>query len=140
AGLFDGIAALKPLSAMLRLAPRSIPRASKNALPGTHKAQGQRRKRVALLTGCAQSVLDPAINDATISLLNRVGVEVVVPQGETCCGARVHHMGREEAALASARQNVDSWVYEIERGGLDAIVITASGCGTTIKAYGFMLR
>ncbi|MBX3584723.1 MAG: glycolate oxidase subunit GlcF [Rhizobiaceae bacterium] len=140
AGLFDGIAALKPLSAMLRLAPRSKPRASKNALPGTHKAAGTRKKRVALLTGCAQSVLDPAINDSTISLLNRVGVEVVVPQGETCCGSLVHHMGREEAALASARQNVDAWIHEIEHGGLDAIVITASGCGTTIKDYGFMLR
>jgi glycolate oxidase iron-sulfur subunit len=85
-------------------------------------------------------VLDPAINDTTISLLTRLGVEVVVPQGEGCCGALVHHMGREEAALASARQNVDAWTRAIEQSGLDAIVITASGCGTTIKDYGFMLR
>jgi glycolate oxidase iron-sulfur subunit len=85
-------------------------------------------------------VLDPGINEATISLLNRLGVEVVVPQGEGCCGALVHHMGREEQALASARQNVDAWTYQMENGGLDAIIITASGCGTTIKDYGFMLR
>jgi glycolate oxidase iron-sulfur subunit len=95
---------------------------------------------VAILSGCAQPVLDPAINAATIRLLTRLGVEVVVPEGEVCCGSLVHHMGREEQALASARANVDVWTREIENGGLDAIVITASGCGTTIKDYGHMLR
>ncbi|MBL8580143.1 MAG: glycolate oxidase subunit GlcF [Mesorhizobium sp.] len=140
AGLFDALPALKPLSAMLKLAPGSVPRRSRNSSPGLHKAAGTRKKRVALLTGCAQAVLDPGINDATISLLTRLGVEVVVPRGETCCGSLVHHMGREEAALVSARQNVDAWTAEIENGGLDAVVITASGCGTTIKDYGFMLR
>ncbi|TIS87923.1 MAG: 4Fe-4S dicluster domain-containing protein [Mesorhizobium sp.] len=84
--------------------------------------------------------LNPGINDTAISLLTRLGVEVVVPPGEGCCGALVHHMGREEAALASARQNVDAWTRAIDKGGLDAIIITASGCGTTIKDYGFMLR
>jgi len=73
-------------------------------------------------------------------LLTRLGVEVVVPAGEGCCGALVHHMGKEDAALAAARANVDAWTREIEVGGLDAIIITASGCGTTIKDYGFMLR
>ncbi|MEQ1942004.1 glycolate oxidase subunit GlcF [Mesorhizobium sp. VNQ89] len=140
AGLFEALPALKPLSAMLKLAPGSVPRRSKNSAPGLHKAAGTRKKRVALLTGCAQAVLDPGINDATISLLTRLGVEVVVPKGETCCGSLVHHMGREEAALVSARQNVDAWTAEIENGGLDAVIITASGCGTTIKDYGFMLR
>jgi glycolate oxidase iron-sulfur subunit len=140
-GLFEKIPALKPLGAMLKLAPGSIPEASPMASPGVHAAQGpKKRGRVAILTGCAQSVLDPAINDTTISLLTRLGVEVVVPEGEGCCGALVHHMGREEAALASARQNVDAWTRTIDQGGLDAIIITASGCGTTIKDYGFMLR
>ncbi|KRB20421.1 2-hydroxy-acid oxidase [Mesorhizobium sp. Root695] len=139
-GLFDKVPALKPLSAMLRLAPAAIPTASPMASPGIHAGQGTKKGRVAILTGCAQSVLDPAINDTTISLLTRLGVEVVVPPGEGCCGALVHHMGRDEAALASARQNVDAWTHAIEQGGLDAIVITASGCGTTIKDYGFMLR
>ena len=140
-GLFGKMPALRPLGAMLKLAPAVVPAASPMALPGNHPGQGaQKRGRVAILTGCAQPVLDPGINEATISLLNRFGVEVVVPQGEGCCGALVHHMGREEQALASARQNVDAWTREIENGGLDAIIITASGCGTTIKDYGFMLR
>jgi glycolate oxidase iron-sulfur subunit len=105
-----------------------------------HQGRGAKRGRVAILTGCAQPVLDPGINEATISLLNRLGVEVVVPPGEGCCGALVHHMGREEEALAFARRNVDVWTRQIEEGGLDAIIITASGCGTTIKDYGYMLR
>ncbi len=140
AGLFERMPALKPLSAMLKLAPASVPRRSRNSSPGVHAAVGARKKRVALLTGCAQAVLEPGINDATISLLNRLGVEVVVPKGETCCGSLTHHMGHEDAALASARQNIDVWTHAIEKGGLDAIIITASGCGTTIKDYGFMLR
>ena len=133
-------AGLKPFAAMLRLAPASVPAASSLSQPGEHAAKGEKRGRVAILTGCAQPVLDPAINAATISLLTRLGVEVVAPQGEGCCGALVHHMGREEQALAFARRNVDAWIREVETGGLDAIVITASGCGTTIKDYGHMLR
>lgn len=140
-GLFESNKALKPLAAMLKLAPAHVPAASPLARPGTRSAaKAQRRGRVALLTGCAQQVLEPGINEATISLLNRLGIDVVMPEGEGCCGALVHHMGREEAALASARRNVDAWMREIEGEGLDAIVITASGCGTTIKDYGFMLR
>ena len=89
------------------------------------------RKRVALLTGCAQSVRQPCSHAATVRLLTRLGVEVVVPRGEGCCGALVHHMGREAQALGFARRAVDTWTREIEGAGLDAIVITASGCGTT---------
>jgi glycolate oxidase iron-sulfur subunit len=140
AGLFERSAMLKPLAAMLKLAPASVPHASSTALPGVHRGKGAKRGRVAILTGCAQPVLDPGINEATISLLNRLGVEVVVPPGEGCCGALVHHMGREEEALAFARRNVDAWTRQINEGGLDAIIITASGCGTTIKDYGYMLR
>ena len=140
AGLLRRVPALRPLAAMLDLAPKSISAASISAQPGHHAPQGEKRGRVAILTGCAQPVLDPAINEATIRLLTRLGVEIVVPQGEGCCGALVHHMGREEQALASARRNVDVWMRELAQGGLDAIVITASGCGTTIKDYGHMLR
>ncbi len=132
--------ALKPLASMLDLSPKAVPAASVLAQRGPHLPQGEKRGRVAILTGCAQPVLDPAINDATIRLLTRLGVEVVLPQGEGCCGALVHHMGRQEQALAFARRNVDVWMDEIENGGLDAIIITASGCGTTIKDYGHMLR
>jgi glycolate oxidase iron-sulfur subunit len=101
---------------------------------------GQRPRRVALLTGCAQPVLKPSINDATIRLLNRLGVDVVLPKGEGCCGALVHHMGREHDGHVFARANIDAWMREIDGEGLDAILITASGCGTTIKDYGHMLR
>ena len=96
--------------------------------------------RVALLGGCAQKVLRPAINDAAIRLLTRLGVEVVLPKAEGCCGALVHHLGEEHEALKQARREIDVWTAEIERGGLDAIIITASGCGTMIKDYGFLFR
>lgn len=139
ASLFENSKALKPLAAMLKLAPASVP--TPLARPGARKVPtSEKRGRVALLAGCAQQVLEPGINEATVSLLNRLGVETVTPKGEGCCGSLVHHMGHEEAALASARQNIDAWTREIEGEGLDAIVVTASGCGTTIKDYGFMLR
>ena len=102
-------------------------------------AQGARRGRVALLQGCAQAVLAPSINAAAIRLLTRKGYEVVLA-GEGCCGSLVHHMGRDEQALAQARAAIDLWTREIETDGLDAILVTASGCGTTIKDYGYMLR
>ncbi|RFC62077.1 glycolate oxidase iron-sulfur subunit [Fulvimarina endophytica] len=140
ASLLDGIRPLKPMAAMLRLAPTSVPAKSAINEPGTHAAAGTRRGRVAILSGCAQSVLDPAINERTVALLNRIGVEVVVPKGETCCGALVHHMGKEDEAHRFAKQNIDVWCREIETGGLDAIVMTASGCGTTVKDYAHMLR
>jgi glycolate oxidase iron-sulfur subunit len=65
---------------------------------------------------------------------------VVIAAGEGCCGSLVHHMGREDEALSQARNNIDAWTREIEGAGLDAILVTVSGCGTTIKDYGFMLR
>ncbi len=138
AGIFDRMPGLKPLSSMLKLAPATVPQAPDTVR--THVAQSARKGRVALLSGCAQSVLDPGINAAAVRLLTRCGIEVVQPAGEGCCGALVHHMGKEEAALDSARRNVDAWMAEIEKGGLDAIIVTTSGCGTTIKDYGFMLR
>jgi glycolate oxidase iron-sulfur subunit len=140
AGLLKRVKVLEPFGAMLELAPRTLPKASDSAKPGTHPAAGPRRGRVAILSGCAQPVLKPEINEATIRLLARLGVEVVAPAGEVCCGSLVHHMGREAQALEAARRNVDVWLGEVEKGGLDAIIITASGCGTTIKDYGFMLR
>lgn len=140
AGLFKISAATKPLAAMLELAPASLPGTTGTAEPRQHAAKGQKRGRVAILSGCAQPVLDPEINETAIELLTRIGIEVVVAEGEACCGALVHHMGREEQALAQARNNVDVWAREADSGGLDAIIITASGCGTTIKDYGHMLR
>ncbi|MGL4811706.1 MAG: heterodisulfide reductase-related iron-sulfur binding cluster, partial [Beijerinckiaceae bacterium] len=128
------------MRAMLDLAPAQCPHRLAYEAENYFPAQGPRRARVALLTGCAQPVLDPGINDATIRVLNRLGVEVVLPKGEGCCGALVHHMGREGESHGQAANNIAVWTREIEQGGLDAIIITASGCGTTIKDYGFMFR
>ncbi|WP_026479403.1 glycolate oxidase subunit GlcF [Ahrensia sp. 13_GOM-1096m] len=140
APLLKAIPPLKSFGAMLELAPNKIAAPSAFALPATHAPEEEKRGRVAILSGCAQPILKPGINEATIKLLNRIGVEVIVPEGEGCCGALVHHMGREEQALDDARRNVDVWTREVEHGGLDAIIITASGCGTTIKDYDHMLR
>jgi len=142
AGIARPLAGLLPrrLSAMLALAPRHLPAPSRADRPQVFAAAGPRRARVALLTGCAQRVLSPEINEATIRLLSRHGAEVVVAEGAGCCGALTHHMGKEEQALAAARANVDAWSRVLEDGGLDAVVINASGCGTTVKDYGFMLR
>ncbi len=130
---------LKPLAAMLRLAPTRLPSGTKT-FPKVVPAVGMRRGRVALLTGCVANVLAPEINAAAIRVLVRHGFEVVLADGEGCCGSLAHHMGRAAPALASARQNIDAWMREVEGEGLDAILTTASGCGTTIKDYGFMLR
>ena len=123
---------------MTDLAPNTVPRASAMDRPQVFKAEGVRTRRVALLVGCAQRVLAPQINEATIRLLTRHGCEVVVSRGAGCCGALTHHLGGDAHALAAA--NVRAWTGEIARGGLDAIVINASGCGTTVKDYGFMFR
>jgi glycolate oxidase iron-sulfur subunit len=128
------------LAAMLALAPLRLPARSTMEGPATFRPQEQRRGRVAMLSGCAQPVLQPSINEAAIRLLTRLGVEVVLPKGEGCCGALVHHMGRDADSHAAAKRNIDAWMREIETEGLDAIIITASGCGTTIKDYGFMFR
>jgi glycolate oxidase iron-sulfur subunit len=128
------------LAAMLRLAPARLSCPSPVDRPQVFAAEGERRKRVALLAGCAQQVLAPEINEATIRLLTRHGCEVVVASGAGCCGALVHHLGQEGPALAAARANIDAWQREIDGDGLDAIVVNASGCGTHVKDYGFMLR
>jgi glycolate oxidase iron-sulfur subunit len=95
---------------------------------------------VALLVGCAEPVLRPEFRAAAERLLTRAGYEVATAAREGCCGALVHHMGRRADGLAFARANIDAWIAEIEGKGLDAVLVTASGCGATIKEYGFMLR
>jgi glycolate oxidase iron-sulfur subunit len=139
AGLLAALG-LKPLAAMLRLAPARLPPGS--ATPGRRvvAAQGARKGRVALLSGCVSPVIKPSINEAAIAVLTRHGIEVVLAQGQGCCGSLVHHLGREHDGLVAARANIDAWTKEIATAGLDAILITASGCGTTVKDYGFMLR
>ena len=127
--------------AMLRLMPSRLLNRSAHERQQSYAAQPSAHKgRIALLQGCAQAVLGPQINEAAIRLLTRHGIEIVPAPGEACCGSLVHHMGREHQALDQARHNIDVWTREIDGAGLDAIVITASGCGTTIKDYGYMLR
>ncbi len=124
------------LKGMVDMAPSSIPRKSPMDRPQVFPAEGKRLKRVALLTGCAQQVLRPGINEATVRLLSRHGCEVVVASGAGCCGALVHHMGRGAEAASQAKANIAAW----EKADVDAVVINASGCGTTIKDYGWMLK
>jgi glycolate oxidase iron-sulfur subunit len=138
AGLFAALG-LGPVAAMLRLAPARLPGKSAREGRRLFPPQRPRRGRVALLTGCVAPVIAPSISAAAIRLLTRHGIEVVVAD-EGCCGSLVHHMGRTEEALAAARRQIDAWSAEIEGEGLDAILVTASGCGTTVKDYGFMLR
>jgi glycolate oxidase iron-sulfur subunit len=131
-------AGLKELAAMLdKVTPPT--HSAAHTGPRVIAAKGKRRARVALLSGCAQSVLRPQINDAAIELLSSQGVEVVLARGEGCCGALLHHMGRDEAAREFARRNVLAWEHAMVETPLDAILVTASGCGTTVKDYGHLL-
>ncbi len=131
----------KRLRTMLNLLPPKLPApgwADRAAVfPAEHGPAG---KRVAMLAGCAQQVLGPQVNEATVRLLNRLGVEVVVARPAGCCGALVHHMGRTEASHAQAKAMIDAWIAEADGAGLDAIVVNASGCGTAVKDYGHMFR
>ncbi|MCK1362515.1 glycolate oxidase subunit GlcF [Bradyrhizobium sp. 199] len=130
---------IQRLKAMLALAPSRLP--SPGPAGGSvFAALGKKRGRVALLQGCAQQVLAPRINQAAISLLTRHGIEVVLVRDEQCCGALTHHLGNDQDALARARANVTAWRKEAAGEGLDAILVTASGCGTVIKDYGYLLR
>ncbi|RYH08305.1 glycolate oxidase subunit GlcF [Tropicimonas sp. IMCC6043] len=128
------------LRAMLEMAPKRIPPVSRNDDPQVFAARGARRMRVALMTGCAQRALDTDINDATIRLLRRLGCEVVVAEGQGCCGALTHHMGKGDEARETAGKNIAAWWREMQGEGLDAIVINTSGCGTTVKDYGHLFR
>jgi glycolate oxidase iron-sulfur subunit len=143
----------RPFAPLIAALPRVGPQlaamlalAAKRRTPGTAESgatvvanAAAPRRRVALLTGCAQAVLAPEINAATTRLLARAGVAVATTPGEGCCGSLLHHMGREEAALAQMRANVDAWTRLIDDEGLEAIVVTTSGCGATIKDYGALL-
>lgn len=127
------------LRAMIAMAPKQVPPVSRNDDPQTF-AVAEPKMRVALMTGCAQRALNTDINDATIRLLTRLGAEVVIPEGQGCCGALTHHMGKETESHATAAKNIRAWTKQMDAGGLDAIVINTSGCGTTVKDYGHMFR
>jgi glycolate oxidase iron-sulfur subunit len=126
---------LKRIAAMLRLAPSHLPHRPRDAQ--IIAAVGQRKGRIAMLAGCINDLIAPQINTSTIGVLTRHGYDVVLPTGAGCCGSLVHHMGRDDEALVQARANIDAWCA-LEN--LDAIIVNTSGCGTTVKDYGFMLR
>jgi glycolate oxidase iron-sulfur subunit len=142
ARLAKPLAPLMParLRAMLELAPARLEGPSPLDRPQVFPAEGGTRMRVALLAGCAQRVLEPRINEATIRLLTRLGCEVAIAPGAGCCGALTHHLGQEDAAHAAAARNIRAWTALWGGRGPDAVVVNASGCGTTVKDYGFMFR
>ncbi len=118
-------AALKP---MIDLMPRNLP--PRDPLPPVIAAEGKRRARVALLTGCVQPAMEPDINRATVSVLARNGVEVLVPARQGCCGALAWHVGEAEAARASARRLTKAMPRDV-----DAVIVNAAGCGSGIHEY-----
>lgn len=128
------------LMAMIEVAPDSVPRSSCTLRPGVFRTEGIPLMRVALLQGCVQDVLNPRINRATVELLNRHGVDVVIPRTAGCCGAMSQHMGRTAESHRLAKFDIEAWMQEIDGEGLDYVVINASGCGTTVKDYGHMFR
>ena len=131
----------KKLREMINLMPGKFP---KKTLPKMKLYPVRKRKkpvaRVALLTGCVQKVISPQINEATIRLLNRHDIEVVVPKGIDCCGSLNHHLGKSDLANQTFRKNISIWYNEYLKNGLDAIISNTSGCGTTLKDYEFIFR
>ena len=125
---------------LAEMAPTASLQPTRIALPGVIPAEGERRARMALLTGCAQQVLGPQINDATVRLLTRLGVEVIIPKEMCCCGALTFHMGEQRHSLQLMRNNIEVWHRQMEEGELDAIVTNTSGCGAVIRDYGHIFR
>ena len=129
------------LREMINLMPGKFP---KKTLPKRQIYLARNKKkpvaRVALLTGCVQKVISPQINEATIRLLNRHDIEVVVLKGIECCGSLNHHLGKNDLANKTFKHNISIWYDEYLKNGLDAIISNTSGCGTTLKDYGFIFR
>ena len=124
---------------MINLMPTNFPKKNIDQKE-VYRAKGKKIARVALLTGCVQKELSPQINEATIRLLNRHGIEVVTPKKIRCCGSLNHHLGKEEDASLDFINNINVWYEEYKKGNLDAILSNTSGCGTTLKDYGFIFR
>ncbi len=131
----------KKIREMISFMPIAFP---KKTLPKKQIYRVHKKKkpiaRVALLTGCVQKVLAPQINEATIRLLTRHGIEVVVPKSIDCCGSLNHHLGKSDLANQTFKKNISIWYDEYLNNGLDAIISNTSGCGTTLKDYGFIFR
>ena len=126
------------IEAMEQLLPPLAPESFNDRLPQINPATGERRGRVALLLGCVQRCFDPAVSKATVAVLQANGFEVVIPPDQGCCGAVSHHQGELELTRKLASALVRS--FNAIKGDLDAVLVAASGCGHTMKAYGELLR
>ncbi|MCY3844283.1 MAG: glycolate oxidase subunit GlcF [Acidobacteria bacterium] len=136
----SGLLGLLParLRAMEAVAPRISLGGAWSSMPAVVPADGERRRRVALLLGCVQRVFFSDVNRATARVLAAEGCEVMIPQAQGCCGALMLHSGLEDDAAAMARRFIDA--FEPALAEADAIVINAAGCGSTLKEYGHLLR
>ncbi len=127
------------LKDMVSLMPTSFPK-PQHKVKKVYSPEGKVYARVILLTGCVQKVISPQINDSTINILNRHGVEVHVAQELSCCGSLNHHLGKEKLAHKSFVQNINAWSEICSKQPIDAILVNTSGCGTTLKDYGFIFK
>jgi glycolate oxidase iron-sulfur subunit len=119
-----------------QLAPSAEPPFFFSQTGRTFASQGERRFRVAFLSGCIANVAFARLNEATVRVLQRNGCEVVVPEGQGCCGALHVHSGIRDEARKLARRNIDA----VLGGGFDAVITNAAGCGSTLKEYGELLE
>ena len=127
------------LKDMVSLMPTAFPK-PQHKVKKVYSPEGKVYARVILLTGCVQKVISPQINDSTINILNRHGVEVHVAQELSCCGSLNHHLGKEKLAHKSFVQNINAWSEICSKQPIDAILVNTSGCGTTLKDYGFIFK
>lgn len=132
-----------PLMRMGQMFKPLTPKAIKKKIPkrttkGFLPKESHKRKML-ILDGCVQPAMSPDINAATARVLNKLGISLITPPKAGCCGAVSLHLAAEEAALNFMRNNIDVWWPEIESGA-EAIIMTASGCGSTVKEYGHLLK
>jgi len=128
------------IKSMIDLIPTSFPKKVLKTKEIYKTKNKKKIARVALLTGCVQKEISPQINESTIRILNRHGVEVIVPKKVRCCGSLNHHLGKNDDAHQDFINNINVWYDEYLKGNLDAILSNTSGCGTTMKDYGFIFR
>ena len=128
------------IKSMMDLIPTSFPKKVIKTKEIYKTKNKKKIARVALLTGCVQKEISPQINESTIRILNRHGVEVVVPKKIRCCGSLNHHLGKNDDANQDFINNINIWYDEYLKGNLDAILSNTSGCGTTMKDYAFIFR
>ena len=127
-----------PVDGLVRAGLRAVLSRVGEVVPA-RRGQGRTGRHMLVLAGCVQPALMPNINAAAARVLGRLGIDLREPPGSGCCGALRHHLDDEAGAMAAARRNIDAWWPAIEAGA-EAVVVTASGCGTEVKDYGHLLQ